>query len=114
MGNFGVSAATPSGLGGQDTTQILQKMFTGRVVGSPGIAYGGVAAVVVTWKDQFGNDLTTTSTCKVTVPLSQGQSLTYTVATSPVTFHRVGQHLSFRRGRPASLPSRPTAATTRG
>jgi hypothetical protein len=50
---FGVSAASQKGLGGQDTTQILQRLFTGRVVGAPAFPYGGVSA--------------TPSTCVVTV-----------------------------------------------
>jgi hypothetical protein len=71
---FGVSAATPSGLGGQDSTQLLQRIFTGRVVGAPGIAYGGVSATVVSSTD---------TTCIVTVPLTNSQTLTYTCLYQP-------------------------------
>ncbi len=103
MGQFGVNAQNQKGLGGQDTTQILQKMFTGRIVGSPAIAYGGVAGVVLTWKDQFGNNLTTISTCKVTVPLAHGQSLTYTCTYEPRYLPPSGTALIVPAGTPCFI-----------
>ena len=52
---FGVQSVVGNGndqsaLGGpgvQDTTQLLQKIMFGRVVGAPAFPYGGVSAVVV-------------------------------------------------------------------
>lgn len=73
--DFGVGAATQASLGGQDTTQLLQRVFFNRVVGSPGVAYGGVSGVVVSSTD---------TQCIVTVALEQSQSLTYTCLYQPV------------------------------
>jgi hypothetical protein len=58
MNEFGVNAKTRAGLGAQDTSQLLQKLFTGRVVGPSAFPTGGVSGVVQTSTD---------TTCIVTV-----------------------------------------------
>lgn len=49
--NFGVNAQTQKGLGAQDTTSLLQKMFTGRVVAGPAFPAGGMTGIVQTSTD---------------------------------------------------------------
>ena len=51
MTAFGVSAQAQKSLGGQDTTQLLQRILFGRVVGSPAFPYGGVTGTVVSSTD---------------------------------------------------------------
>ena len=65
---FGVSVTSPKTMGGQDTSQLLQKILFGRVVGSPGIPYGGIVGEVVKMKDGL---------VVVTIQLPNNQTLTY-------------------------------------
>jgi hypothetical protein len=105
MAQFGVSTASQAGLGGQDTTQQLQKMFTGRVIGAPAIPYGGVAGKVFS---------STATTCIVIVPLPSNQSFTFTCTYEPRPQATNDPPYPPTGARPASSHSPPTEITLRG
>jgi hypothetical protein len=67
MPAFGVTVKGQAGLGGQDTTQQLQRLFTGRTIGAAPFGYAGVTGVVQS---------STSSTCEVAIDNfdSSGQS----------------------------------------